>query len=86
VTDNRFGGTLGAGIEYAFLPGWSVKLEYDYYDFGKHSMVMPIAGSVALGANTTPFSVTAPINVNEQIHTIRIGVNYNFNSPAVARY
>jgi outer membrane immunogenic protein len=30
----RSGGFLGAGVEYAFLPNWSAKVEYDYYDFG----------------------------------------------------
>src|ERR1019366_5467496 len=27
---------LGAGIEYSVTSNWSVKLEYDYMDFGSH--------------------------------------------------
>jgi len=34
VSNNRLGGTLGTGLEYRFMPGWSVKVEYDYYDAG----------------------------------------------------
>ena len=26
------GGLLGMGVEYAFLPNWSAKLEYNYID------------------------------------------------------
>ena len=31
------GGLLGMGVEYAFLPNWSAKLEYNYIDFGTRS-------------------------------------------------
>ena len=30
---NAWGGTVGAGIERALTPAWSVGLEYDYYRF-----------------------------------------------------
>jgi outer membrane immunogenic protein len=36
--ENRFGGTAGFGIEYAFLNNWSAKLEYDYMDFGTKNL------------------------------------------------
>ena len=28
------GWTVGGGIEYALMPNWSAKLEYDYLNFG----------------------------------------------------
>ena len=34
MTDTRIGWTAGAGVEYAFAPRWSAKLEYNYMDFG----------------------------------------------------
>jgi outer membrane immunogenic protein len=79
VSDTRFGGVLGAGIEYGFMPGWSAKLEYDYYDFGKRDLNLPIVatGAFAGGAPGT-IRVNLPINVNEQVHTIRVGANYHF--------
>lgn len=79
VSDTRFGGVLGAGIEYAFMPGWSAKLEYDYYDFGKTDLSMPVVASGAIagvGAGSVKFNL--PINVNQQVHTIRVGANYHF--------
>ncbi|MFG3756370.1 outer membrane protein, partial [Klebsiella pneumoniae] len=30
----RSGWTIGGGVEVMFAPNWSVKAEYDYYDFG----------------------------------------------------
>lgn len=91
-TNTRFGGTLGTGIEYGFMPGWSVKVEYDYYDFGKKDVVVPITASGGIsgpnirGPVTGSIGILAPVNVNEQVHTIRAGVNYHFNTPVVAKY
>jgi len=33
------GWTVGAGIEYAFLPNWSAKVEYLHYGFGSENFV-----------------------------------------------
>ena len=38
ASEDRFGWTAGAGIEWAFWDDWSVKLEYDYYGFGTRSV------------------------------------------------
>jgi outer membrane immunogenic protein len=79
-----FGGTFGAGIEYAFMPGWSAKLEYDYFDFGSQSMVVPVTagGGVAIGGGAPvsgSIGIRTPVSFQEQVHTIRVGVNYHFN-------
>ncbi len=93
VSKTVFGGTLGAGVEYGFLPGWSVKLEYDYFDFGKEHMNIPVtaAGGIAIvggPALAGAIGIHSPISVDEKVHTVRIGVNYHFNwgQPVVARY
>ena len=31
----RWGWTIGTGVEYAFAPNWSGKVEYNFLDFGK---------------------------------------------------
>lgn len=80
---NRFGWTVGAGIEAMFSPNWSAKLEYLYVDMGSisNSVVLPTAAGIPLGANVTS-------RVTDSI--IRAGINYHFNfggpSPVVARY
>jgi outer membrane immunogenic protein len=66
-SDIRTGWVLGAGTEWAFWPGWSVKIEYLHIDLGDitHSF-----GSLA------PFSgaFTARSHIVDDI--ARIGVNY----------
>ena len=73
VTDTRIGWTAGAGVEYAFAPAWSAKLEYNYMDFGNKAV------SFAPGAST---------DIDQQIHTVKLGINYKFGFPgmATARY
>jgi outer membrane immunogenic protein len=69
--DETFTGwTVGAGIEWAFAPSWSTKIEYDYYDFRDQNFtVTGTAGGV-------PFSATA--NGDAKFHVIKAGVNYRF--------
>jgi len=69
------GWTIGAGAEYMFAPSWSVKAEYQYYDFGDSRFVAPAA--------LVPFGTFH----NDQ-HTVKAGVNYRFNfaSPVAGRY
>ena len=37
----RLGWTVGAGIEHALTPNWSVKAEYFYLNFGSFAMTTP---------------------------------------------
>ena len=60
------GWTAGAGLEWAFTPGWSAKFEYQYYDFG------------GPGKLTNSAQVTASENYTQFIHTFRVGFNYRF--------
>jgi high affinity Mn2+ porin len=45
--DTRFGWVAGAGLEYAFAPHWSARLEYLYYRFDKTSLQFPSATQYA---------------------------------------
>src|ERR1700739_958524 len=59
----RNGWTVGAGLEYMFAPNWSVKGEYQYYNFG----------------STTFTSGPAPIvgaRFRDDEHTVKLGINY----------
>jgi outer membrane immunogenic protein len=51
----RTGWTAGAGLEYAFAPNWSAKIEYDYLGFGNETL--------NLGIPT--YSTNASLNVQE---------------------
>jgi outer membrane immunogenic protein len=77
ANENRFGWTVGGGVEYAFTPAWSTKLEYDYLAFG------------SAGASfTDQFGNQSTILIDQQIHRVKAGVSYRFNwgAPLVARY
>jgi outer membrane immunogenic protein len=66
---NNGGWLLGAGIEWAFLPNWSLKLEYDYLGLDSRTLVVP-AGSFAGDTFTQS---------NRNVQMLKVGVNYLFN-------
>jgi outer membrane immunogenic protein len=76
------GFVLGAGVEFALRSNWSLKLEYQYLNFGDHG---------AAGALTSIFNnYCAPPTIrttavstdfDTDIHTLRIGLNYHFHAP-----
>jgi outer membrane immunogenic protein len=78
--NNNTGGWLvGAGIEYAFAPNWTVKAEYDYLGLGNRNFSIPA---------TSPLLAGDTFNSNNRnIQMVKVGVNYLFNwgAPA-ARY
>ncbi len=76
ATTTRAGWTVGAGIEGAFAPNWTAKLEYLYVDLGTLNNTF-----VGLGA-FTPLLTSSHVTDN----IVRVGVNYRFGGPVVARY
>jgi outer membrane immunogenic protein len=78
VSNTRIGGLLGAGVEYSFMPGWSAKLEYDYADFGTANLNLPVTATGTIGALGGATTLTLPISVKEQVHSVKIGANYHF--------
>jgi hypothetical protein len=48
-TSNRnFGWTLGAGVEWAFSPTWSARLEYDFIGLNSQTFTIPAPGFAGL--------------------------------------
>jgi outer membrane immunogenic protein len=88
-SETRVGWTVGAGGEWMFTSNWSAKLEYLHYDLG----------SANYGTSVSNFSV-APFNpVGQLLYTlgqssstnfrgdiVRVGLNYKFGGPVVAKY
>jgi outer membrane immunogenic protein len=68
--DWRAGWTVGGGIETAFAPNWTAKLEYLYVDLGNGQVFNVVPG--------VPESVGLTANI------VRAGINYRFGGPSAA--
>jgi outer membrane immunogenic protein len=65
---NRTGWTAGAGVEWMFVPHWSVFLEYNFMGFGTRSA----ATTACVGATC------ANISAKADLQNVLVGVNYKF--------
>lgn len=71
------GYTVGAGIEHAFAPNWTVKAEYLFYDLRDHTVnvaVIPGNGGGGTGYNS---------RFENDGHIVRAGLNYKFGGPGM---
>jgi outer membrane immunogenic protein len=82
ISSTRYGWTAGAGAEYALMNGWSIKAEYLYVDLGRASTTSTnlTAAGVAFPSNVFTHTVNLRSNIG------RVGVNYKFGGPVVAKY
>jgi outer membrane immunogenic protein len=88
------GYTVGAGAEFAVDNHWSIKVEYLYMDLGN------IGGGGAAGttavtqlntptpgfSTVTTTTLTSAFNTRFTDNILRVGVNYRFGGPIVAKY
>jgi outer membrane immunogenic protein len=64
----RWGGTVGAGLEYAFAPNWSVGVEYDHLFMGNKNLNFVTAAGATLMSQ----------RINQDIDIGLVRVNYKF--------
>ena len=64
----RWGGTVGAGLEYAFTPNWSVGVEYDHLFMGNKNLNFVTAAGLT----------TMTHRINQDIDIGLLRVNYKF--------
>jgi outer membrane immunogenic protein len=81
VDDTRWGGVVGAGLEYGFTPNWSIAVEYNHmflqdktYTFLNNGVVGP-AGTL-FGTD----------RIRQDMDTVTARINYRFGGPIVAKY
>lgn len=67
ANNSRWGWALGAGIEYAVAPNWSVKLEYDYLGFNPRRIDFN-------GGAAGPYVQ----DIRNDIQLVKAGINYRF--------
>jgi outer membrane immunogenic protein len=73
TNETRWGAAVGAGIEYAFVPNWSIGFQYDHLFMGNRDV-----------NSATGFLITDHVKEDVDIFTARL--NYKFGGPVVARY
>src|SRR5262249_44702026 len=77
-SNSNSGWLAGGGIEWAFLPNWSARLEYDF--LGLSSQSHTVTATIPNPPCTTncAFSDTLTVN-NRDIQTLTLGINYLFH-------
>lgn len=76
ASDTRWGGTVGAGVEYGFAPNWSAAVEYDHLFMGTNNYLF-----------TSPAGInTRNDDIRQDADLVTVRVNYRFGGPIVARY
>jgi opacity protein-like surface antigen len=70
------GGTVGAGLEHAITPHWTVKAEYDYMNLGSTSVAAPTPSVNSIGGLVAVPGTT----VAQQIHVFKLGMNYKLGA------
>jgi outer membrane immunogenic protein len=76
ANETRWGGTVGAGIEFGFAPNWSVGLEYDHLFMGTNGVNFP-ASAIAVSRSD---------NIRQDVDMGTVRLDYRFGGPIAARY
>lgn len=79
TTYSQWGWTVGAGLEQALTPAWSLKFEYDYLRFADNDVTTP--ASVVI--NPADGSVVSAIaratsTIRQDAQVIKVGLNYRW--------
>jgi outer membrane immunogenic protein len=67
------------GAEYAFSPNWSAFIEYDYMSFDKKTIALDFT-------QVAGFPALINVDVKNKLSVAKIGLNYKFGGPVVAKY
>jgi outer membrane immunogenic protein len=76
-SQNRWGGTVGTGIEFAFMPNWSAAVEYD------HLFLRSQATTFTVPAVGTLFAVD---RIRQDADLVTVRVNYRWGGPVISKY
>jgi outer membrane immunogenic protein len=76
TTDTRWGGTVGAGLEFGFTPNWSMGVEYDHLFMGRDTLSFAAA----------PGGVATTNSIRQDVDIITARINYRFGGPMLTRY
>ncbi len=80
VSDTRWGGTVGAGLEFGFTPNWSAAVEYDHLFMGNRTHTFTTNGLLA------PAGIQFNERIKQDVDLVTVRVNYRWGGPVVAKY
>jgi outer membrane immunogenic protein len=78
-SDTQVTWAAGAGIEYAFTNNWSIKGEYLYLATHESFNASMVGASNVVGTFSN-------VHTDPGVHTAKVGINYRFGGPVVAKY
>ncbi|WP_439409989.1 outer membrane protein [Bradyrhizobium sp. DASA03076] len=70
-SDTRWGGTVGAGLEFGFAPNWSVGVEYNH---------------IFLADKDVTFTGLKTDSIKQDVDMGLVRLNYKFGGPVIAKY
>jgi outer membrane immunogenic protein len=72
----RWGGTVGAGVEFGFAPNWTAAVEYDHLFMQDKTLNF-----------TTPTGVLFQTDrIRQDVDLVTVRVNYRWGGPVIAKY
>ena len=74
--ETRWGGTVGAGLEFGFAPNWSVGIEYDHIFLGNRTIGFTTPGGAAFGSD----------RIRQDVDLGLVRLNYRWGGPVIAKY
>jgi len=89
-SDTRVGWTVGGGLEWMFMPNWSAKVEYLYYDLGSATYGGGLTSTFIAATGAPIFLNATATSVRYNGHILHAGLNYHFNwlapAPVLSKY
>jgi outer membrane immunogenic protein len=79
--DARWGGAVGAGLEYGFVPNWSAAIEYDHLFL--QDRTIPFFNNGVVGV---PGTVFGNDRIRQNVDLVTVRVNYRWGGPVIAKY
>jgi outer membrane immunogenic protein len=74
--ETRWGGAIGAGLEYGISSNWTAGVEYDHLFMGTRSASFADPNGVFLGTD----------NIRQDVDLVTVRVNYRWGGPAISKY
>ena len=85
ASTTTWGLLIGAGLEQAIAPAWTLKFEYDYMRSDKFGFAVPPSNNLALDDTITPVAGRAThAQLNNNL--FKVGLNYRFGENALTQW